>query len=159
MNDEDQQMDSRVLVCVVRTLRDFERMLHEHWYRIPVRHTPQRMAASYLAFFPTAACGAERWQVRWLAAVEAIQLMRRRDLLPEEYDHRQANQLYYRFTLGQPQLLPTPIPAKRLRRISFIATTLATMQLASDVRDLWHTVGDAPTDVWGAGIGRRAMKQ
>jgi hypothetical protein len=158
MNQETQQADYRVLVCVVRTQRDFERILQERWYRIPVRHTPQGMAANYLAFFPTAACGSERWQVRWLAPVEEIRVMRRQLLLPNEPNHQRANQLYYRFALGQAELLPTAIPAKRLRRMSFIATTLATLQLATDVRDLWHPVEDTPADIWGAGIGRRAMR-
>jgi hypothetical protein len=118
------------------------------------------MAANYLAFYQTAAFGAERWAIRWYAPVQAVTLARRIDLLPEDPGHRRAQELYYRFALGPLELLPTVVPSRRLRRIAFIATTLAQLLHARDVVDLWDTPeSPQPSMVWGAGIGRRSLKR
>jgi hypothetical protein len=150
----------RVLVCVVTQPADLERARSEGWYRIPQARAPRGMAANYLAFYQTAAFGDERWAIRWFAPVRAVTLVRRVDLLPEDLAHRRALEQYYRFALAPLELLPTPIPSRRLRRISFIATTLAQLQQARDVVELW----DAPECtihgvLWGAGIGRRSLKR
>lgn len=64
-------------------------------------------------------------------------LARRRDLLPDEPAHPRADALYFRLDLGALEPLPHPIPSRRLRRITFIPTTLARLFTAGDVADLW----------------------
>jgi hypothetical protein len=155
---EDDQ--ARVLVCVVTQPADLERARCAGWYRIPQAHAPRGMAANYLAFYQTAAFGEERWAIRWFAPVQAVTLVRRIDLLPEDPGHRRALELYYRYALGPLELLPTVVPSRRLRRIAFIATTLAQLRAARDVVDLWDTPeSPQPSMVWGAGIGRRSLKR
>lgn len=130
--------DERVLVAVVPRAKDWELIRTAHWYRLPVERAPRRLGAAYLAFYHTQACGALRWSIRYYAAIRGYRLARRRDLLPDEPDHPHADQLYYRIELGPLQTLPRPIPSRKLRRITFIHTTLARLLAAQEVNDLWR---------------------
>jgi hypothetical protein len=150
---DDIDPDARALVCVVTRPADMEQVRTAGWYRVPVKRAPRGMAAAYLAFYQTAAFGAERWAVRYLAPVLRVSLATRRELLPAEADHPRAAERYYRFDLGALEALPLPVPARRLRRVTFIPTTIGQLLRARDVAELWHAA-DADADVWGAGLRR-----
>ena len=122
------------LAVVVASRRDWHRVCAEGWYRIPLKYAPQPVAAEYLAFYLTRRCGSQAWCVPAYAAV-------RRELIAAEPDHPRADDLYYRVALGPLQLLPRPLPSRRLRRVTFIPTTLETLLAADDVADLWETDG------------------
>jgi len=126
-----------VLVAIMNNQRDFEIARQEGWYRIPVKHAPRRLGAEYLAFYQTKAFGEEGWAVNYYAPIRRIHLMQRRDLLPQEADHPRADDWYYRIEIGPLQRLPHPIPSRRLRRITFIPTTLARLLSAQEINDLW----------------------
>jgi len=126
-----------VLVVVVNNRDDWARVQRELWYRLPVRRAPRQIAADYLAFYHTAAFDAEKWSIRSYAPVASIRLARRRELLPDEPAHPRAAELYYRFALGSLVSLERPLPSRRLRRITFIHTTLARLLQAEDVAELW----------------------
>lgn len=149
---------ARVLLVVVMRLRDWQAVREEGWYRIPLARAPRALHAEYLAFYPTAACGADRWAVRVYAAVRAVTIATRAALLPDEAAHPRAAERYYRFALGPLQDLPTPLPSRRLRRVSFIPTTFGQLFAARDVAELWRTPGDQAAGwdaLWGAGVNRR----
>ncbi len=130
--------DSPVLVVVVNDPRDLARAQEQGWYRIPLERAPRRVAAEYLAFYQTAAFPPEeRWAVRWLAPVRGYRVASRRELIPEEPDHPRADHRYYRVDLGPLAPLPRAIPSRRLRRITFIPTTLARLYAAEEINDLW----------------------
>jgi hypothetical protein len=130
--------DAPVLVVVVNRPADLQRALDEKWYRIPLRSAPGRLGAEYLAFYQTGAFApAERWMVKWLAPVRGYFLAIRRDLIPEEPEHPRANDEYFRVSLGELFTLPRPIPSRRLRRITFLPTTLGRLQRAEEINDLW----------------------
>ena len=127
-----------VLVVVVNNPTDLERVRDQGWYRIPQNRAPHRVAAEFLAFYLTAAFPpGERWMVRWLAPVHGYHLVKRRDLIPEEASHPRADALYYRIDLGELQALPHPVASRRLRRITFVNTTLARLLAAEDIHQLW----------------------
>ncbi len=130
--------DGRVLVAVVPTTRDWERIQQERWYRIPLARAPQRLGAEYLAFYHTKGGGALRWTISYYAAVHGFRLVRRRELVPDEPDHPRASDLYYRVELGPLEPLPRPIPSRKLRRVTFIATTLGRLLSAREINDLWE---------------------
>jgi hypothetical protein len=116
------------------------------------------MAAEYLAFYQTAAFGAGRWAVRYLAQVRAVEIATRAALLPDEPGHARAAERYYRFALGPLRELPAALPSRRLRRIAFIPTTYGQLLRARDVAELWHPAGEAAAgwdELWGAGLNRR----
>jgi hypothetical protein len=126
-----------VLVAVMNNHRDFEIAQQQHWYRIPLSHTPRRLGAEYLAFYQTQAFGQERWAIHYYAPIRRVHLAQRRDLLPEESEHPRADDWYYRIEIGPLECLPSPIPSRRLRRIAFIPTTLARLLSAREINDLW----------------------
>ncbi|HWQ14823.1 MAG TPA: hypothetical protein VNL77_18635 [Roseiflexaceae bacterium] len=148
---------ARVLVCVVTRPADLELARTQGWYRVPVRRAPRGLAAEHLAFYQTAAFGAERWAVRYLAAVRRVTLATRRELLPHEFAHPRADERYFRFDIGPLRPLPLPLPARRLRRVTFIPTTLGQLLRAHDVAELWRPPEDGAAladAVWGAGVNR-----
>ena len=150
-------LDARVLVAVITRPRDLAAARDEGWYRIPLRRAPRGLAAEYLAFYQTAAFGAERWAVRYLAPVRAVEIAARAALLPDEPGHARASERYYRYALGPLQPLPAALPSRRLRRISFIPTTYGQLLRACDVAELWRPPDDLAgwDELWGAGLNRR----
>jgi very-short-patch-repair endonuclease len=129
--------DLRVLVGLMNNLRDLEIARDQGWYRIPLESAPSRVGADYLAFYQTKAFGEERWAINYYAAIRHFRIVSRQALLPEEPDHTRANELYYKIEIGPLQRLPHPIPSHRLRRITFIPTTLNRLLRAEEINDLW----------------------
>jgi hypothetical protein len=99
--------------------------------------------------------------VRYYASVLRYSLHTRRELLPDEPDHPRADERYYRIALGPLVALPLPVPAARLRRVAFIATTYGQLRRASDVRELFHPAEDDQPDdgLWGAGLAGRSLRE
>lgn len=130
--------EAPVLVVVTNDPADLVRARDQGWYRIPMTRAPARIAAEYLAFYQTAAFPPdERWRIGWVAPVFGYRILTRRELIPDEPEHPRANERYYRVALGPLNPLPRPIPSHRLRRITFIATTLARLRAADEINDLW----------------------
>lgn len=127
----------RVLVVVLNSLRDLEVAREEGWYRIPLKRAPTRVGADYLAFYQTGVFGEERWAVNYYAPVRRYRIVCRGILLPEEPDHPRADDLYYRIEIGPLRRLPRAIRSRRLRRITFIPTTLERLLGAEEINDLW----------------------
>lgn len=138
---ETQELDTgdrwRVLVVVLNARRDLEVAREEGWYRIPLKRAPTRVGADYLAFYQTSVFGEERWAVNYYAPVRRYSIVSRRILLPGEPDHPRADDLYYRIQVGSLRRLPRSIPSRRLRRITFIPTTLERLLGAEEINDLW----------------------
>jgi hypothetical protein len=130
--------DAPALVVVVNRPADLQRAMEAGWYRIPLNRAPSRVAAEYLAFYQTGAFPPEeRFVVRWMAPVRGYFLATRRELIPEEPWHSRADEPYYKVQLGNPIPLPYPIPSRRLRRITFIPTTLSRLRHAEEINNLW----------------------
>jgi len=129
----------RVLVAVMNNRRDFEIARAQGWYRIPVATAPAQIAAEYLALYFTKAFGSEKWSIRYYAPIQRFRILRRRGLLPDEPGHPRAHRQYYKIEIGPLQSLPQPIPSRRLRRITFIPTTLERLLHAQEINDLWET--------------------
>ena len=128
----------QVLVAVVPSLADWERVCREGWYRIPLRRAPSRIGAAYLAFYHPGCFGALRWAIHYYAPIHRYSVVPRRELLPDEAAHPRADELYYKLDLGPLQRLPRPIPSARLRRVTFIRTDLDTLLQAQEIGDLWR---------------------
>src|SRR5580765_7691007 len=100
MELSDPQRTAPVLVVLVNNQADWQRVMVEGWYRIPFKHAPQPVAASYLAFYQSRVFGADAFRVRFYAPVQRYELTTRRALLPEEMDHPRADERYYRIDVG-----------------------------------------------------------
>jgi hypothetical protein len=97
------------------------------------------MDFQYLAFYQTAKFGDERWSIRYYAPVERIELVKRRDLLPNEPDHPRADEQYYRLDIGYIYRLERPIVSQTWRRVTFIPTTWRRLMQAEEIHDLLQT--------------------
>ena len=139
------RQDAPVLVVLVNNHADWRRIVEERWYRIPLAHAPQPVAASFLAFYHSRIFGADAFRVRFYAPVRRFQTVTRRDLLPAEPDHPRADARYYRIELGALEELERPVPSRRLRRITFIPTTLRRLREADEINHLW--IGDDVEDL------------
>lgn len=140
-----------VLVAVINNPQDLRRAAEEGWYRIPQRRAPRRIGADFLAFYLTAGCGApdSAHTVTYFAPVRRYQLLTRRELLPQDSDHPRAGDYYYRIEIGPLQCLEHPVPARSMRRVTFIHTTFDRLLEASDVVDLFRH-DDPFEQLWGA---------
>lgn len=136
-----------VLVVIVNNERDWQRVIEQGWYRIPVKTAPTPLAADYLAFYFTKVFGNHAWQIRYYAPVVRYRIVTRADLLPAEVDHPRAGDQYYRVDLDAVRELRRPIISRSLRRITFIPTTWDLLSSASDVAELWQQ-HDATSQLW-----------
>jgi hypothetical protein len=128
----------RVLVAVMNNPRDLDIARSQGWYRIPIDRAPKQVGADYLAFYFTNAFPSNlRHQVVFYAPIRAYRLATRIDLLPQEADHPRAGDRYFKLEIGPLQRLENPILSQKLRRVTFIPTTLARLLAAREINDLW----------------------
>lgn len=130
------QPDSSVLIAVMNSPRDFAFAHEQHWYRIPQKTAPKFFPPDFVAFYCTKPFGADAFSVRWYAQVRGHELLKRRDLLPDESAHAHAEDPYYKLQLGPLLELPHPIPSKRWRRLTFVLTTGERLFSAWEINDL-----------------------
>ncbi len=128
--------NDRVLVAYVPHPKDFERICLEHWYRIPVRHAPKGIYAEWLAFYFGKAHADHQQSIAYFARNRGHELVRRRDLLPQQLKHPRVDEWYFKLQLGPVRELTRPIRAQNWKRILFIHTTGDRFQAAQHVRDL-----------------------
>ncbi|MBP6786900.1 MAG: hypothetical protein KA170_04875 [Candidatus Promineofilum sp.] len=129
--------EDRVLVAYVPQPSDFEIIRRDGWYRIPQRFAPKGVHAEYLAFYFGSKFGGEKWAVHYYAPREGHELVRRRDLLPDQPGHPRADDIYYKVQLGPLQKLSQPIVSLRWRRVTFLHTTWDRFQDATEINDLF----------------------
>ena len=128
--------DSSVLVAVMNSQRDFTLAREQRWYRIPQKTAPKFFPPDFVAFYFTKPFGGEAFSVRYYAEVRGHELLKRRDLLPNEASSPKANEPYYKLQLGPLLELPHAIPSKRWRRLTFVLTTGERLFSAWEINDL-----------------------
>lgn len=129
--------DKKVLVAIVNNRRDFEIAKEKHWYRIPVKRTPKKWKADFLAFYQTKVFKKERWAINYYAEIRGFEKLKRVELLPEEKNHPRALEDYYKIKIGELMVLPKPVVSRRWRRITFIHTSLGRLEKAEEINDLF----------------------
>lgn len=129
--------EDRVLVGVINRKRDLEYARDHHWYRIPQERMPRGVYAEYLAFYLSRAFKEKNGGIVYYAQRKGLELAYRRDLLPEEAHHPNADNVYYRVALGELVEKIPPILNPTKRPISFIYTTWDRFVHAREIRDLY----------------------
>jgi hypothetical protein len=130
--------DDRVLVGVINRKRDFKYAHDHHWYRVPQEQMPRGIYAEYVAFFLSGKVFKDQsGGIHYYAKRRGVELLYRKDLLPEEADHPRADKVYYKVQLNDlvPKTPPVLNPTKR--SISFILTTWDRFVKAREIRDLY----------------------
>ena len=129
--------EDRVLVGVIRRKRDLEKARTEHWYRVPQGRAPKGVHAEYVAFYLSRAFGKENGAIRYYARRTGAELVQRRDLLPEEADHKRADHWYHKLQLGELHRKDPPILNPTKRPVVFIYTTWDRFVQARVIADLY----------------------
>jgi hypothetical protein len=133
--------DDRVLMGVINRKRDVQTLLDAHWYRIPQAKLARGVFAEYLAFYLSgaAAKGREGSGIYYYAERRGVELVYRRDLLPDEPDHPHANEAYYKIQVAEPIARIPPVTNTTKRTLTFIHTTWDRFIRARTISDLYST--------------------
>jgi hypothetical protein len=129
--------EDRVLVGVINRQRDFERAQVEHWYRVPLGQAPKGIHAEYIAFFFSRAFKELNGGIHYYARRTGVELVRRRDLLPDEASHPRASALYHKIQFGELRRKDPPIVNSDRRGVAFIYTTWDRFSDARVLADLY----------------------
>ena len=130
-----------VLVAVLNNKRDFEILQTQHWYRIPFKSAPRIISENrlnYVAFYQTKIFKEDAFSVKWYSEVSNIEIVKRKDLLPDEKLHPRKDDDYYKINIRELLPLSKSITSKRWRRIIFIETTPSRLKQADEINDLFH---------------------
>ena len=156
----DTRKDSVVLVCILKNYRDLEVLFKERWYRIPFSHAPVR-TFDYLAFYLPAQTGVVTHKgashplhlydkcIQYYTKVKHTNIVKRRELLPDETTHPDSNKPYLKIHIGNIMKLKSPIKNKSPRRVSFCFTTLKNLKNSKNILDVYEVfptekiIGDA----------------
>ncbi|MCC6612559.1 MAG: hypothetical protein IT320_03715 [Anaerolineae bacterium] len=131
--------EDRVLVGVINRVRDLHYAQDEHWYRLPQARLPHGVHAEYIAFFLSRAFKERNGAIHYFATRGGVELLYRRDILPDEADHKRANDAYYKVTLQDWREKNPPVLNPTHRPISFIYTTWDRFVGATSIVDLYST--------------------
>jgi hypothetical protein len=146
-----------VLVAIMPNQRDLDIARLLGWYRIPLKSAPKVIAVDYLAFYQTGAFGSsQRWQIRYLAKVLGVELVRRKDLLKDEREHPRAEEEYFKLQIGPLMSLAEPVSSGAWKRVSFFYTTMGRVKAARTLKDL--PVHDEERQVLWHALRERAAK-
>jgi hypothetical protein len=129
--------EDSVLVGVINRRRDLVYAREQRWYRIPQERMPRGVTADYIAFFLSRSFGERNGAIHFYAEKKGLELLYRRDLLPDELDHPRADTAYYRIALGE--LIPKdpPVVNDTKRTITFVYTTWDRFVHARTIADLY----------------------
>jgi very-short-patch-repair endonuclease len=129
------------LVVFVKDHASFQRAVDEHWYHLLLSKAPPALRAGQIqtvAFYLPRTFGVDAFHVTYAAPLLAVTAMTRGELFPHEPDHERSRMEYMRLSLGEVERLPHPIPSRRWRRLVVCATTLAKLEAATEINDLFH---------------------
>jgi len=130
--------EDRVLVGVINRKRDLKIAQSQHWYRIPQKRMSHGINSEYLAFFLSGRVfKAQSGSVCYYARVRGVELVYRRDLLPEQADHPRADERYFKVALDPLSIKEPPIVNTTKRTITFIRTTWDRFVNATEINDLY----------------------
>jgi hypothetical protein len=129
--------EDRVLVGVINRKRDLDTVFAEHWYRIPQAQMKRGINAEYIAFFLSKAFGERNGGIYYFADRKGVELLYRRDLLPQEANHPRANEAYYKIQLGTIHPKVPPVLNTSRRTLSFVYTTWDRFVKAAKISDLY----------------------
>jgi len=130
--------EDRVLIGVINRKRDLNHLLNDRWYRIPQERMSLGIHTEYVAFFLSGKpFKLMSGSISYYGRLQGVELHSRRDLLPEEPNHKRAANLYYRLALGQIKRKQVPIINTTKRPIAFIYTTWDRFISARTISDLY----------------------
>jgi hypothetical protein len=136
------KLNKDTLVAIINSKMDLDIALKQQWYRIPVKtkYIPLSVkngTLKHIAFYQTSVFGKESFIVKWYGDVNNISIVKRQELLPDEISDPKANDEYYKISISDLKMLPTPIISLRHRRMLFVNTTYDLLLSAKEFNDLF----------------------
>ena len=135
--------NQEVLVALLRDKKDFAILQKEHWYRIPIEHTPRRWPPDLIAFYLPRAFSEDAFSIRYIGKVTQIKQVERQKLFPNEFENQKSTKLYHRIQIEALRPLEKPIPCRLARPVVFIPTTWQKFSHAEELNDLFD---DSPLE-------------
>jgi very-short-patch-repair endonuclease len=135
-----------VLVALLPTVADWTLVRDKGIYRIPVRTAPKSVSEgtlTHIAFYFPMAFGAEACTIRWYAPINSLVIRKRREVLPDQPMHPNADSDYFIVGCRGLQELPRVIPSRKPRRLLFIPTTMKKLLSAPEINFLFS---DSPLE-------------
>jgi very-short-patch-repair endonuclease len=132
-----------VLVTLLKEKRDLAYLQEDKWYRVPVDTAPKHWPPKWLALYQGKDFGEEAYAVNYYGRVQDIQIVRRRDLFPDEFINPKSDRQYYKVLLHSVEKLAMPIRSTRPRRLVFVPTTWRKFRTAQVINDLF---ADSPAE-------------
>jgi len=129
-------MSKIVLVTVLKNHKDLDILLKHKWYRIPVFYMPKRKA-DYIAFYQPSIFGKSGGSIRYYAKPVSYKILKRIEILPEEFDHPYSNDEYYKLKFKKIFKLKNPVRNKSKMRVSFGFTTLEKLKKIRNIAGLF----------------------
>lgn len=131
------------LIAILKEKSDFTILQEQGWYRIPVVSAPKRWPPKWMAFYQPRYFKDDAYKIRYHGQVKDIQLVKRKDLFPNELPSTLSEREYYKIRFEKLEELANPIPSYRPRRIVFIPTTREKFENAEQINDLFD---DSPLE-------------
>jgi len=111
--------ENNVLVALMNNQKDFLIAQEQLWYRIPVKSAPpiiKEGKAKLISFYHTSDFEKEKFTIRWFGEIKKIEIVKRKELFPEEAFNGKSNNEYYKVGFAALKQLPIPIIIFRPRR-------------------------------------------
>ena len=135
---------NEMLLAIFKYKYSLTILQEDGWYHIPVDHAPRSFkTAQWLCFYQGKVFGEEAYYVQYYGEIEGYEVVPYRELFPNRIESHKSDWLYYKVYLKELKLLPEPILSFRPRRLSFVPTTGAKFESATQINDLFN---DSPLE-------------
>jgi len=135
------QPQKDTLIALLKEKRDLGIARRELWYRIPVKSAPTMVKTGkikYLALYQPGVFKDAAFQIKWYGRVKKITVAKRKELLPHEPFHPNADEDYYKVEFEELFELSQPIFSRRRRRVLFITTTYPRFINARELNNVFY---------------------
>ncbi len=131
-----------ILIGVVNSLEDQFRVLNGIWYRIPVEKAPPELIGGNIAWLVPYWTQALRTKpleavlTHRIPVLDTIEVSRL-ELFPDEAENAKSKSRYFKLSLGQPEILKSPIAnSPGYKRLVFATTNLYKLTNASTLAEV-----------------------
>lgn len=125
-----------ITVAIVKREQDWQRIIHSQQYHIPERYSASVIQSSWVAWYMPGWYSNQPHCVRYVSHISNLQIMCRRDYIPDEPHHPHAHHLYAILTFDALYELRSPLTSQHWRRIGIYATTWGALTRAYDLSAL-----------------------
>ena len=122
-----------VLIAVIKNKRDFDILLKEKWYRIPIKYAPKKKY-DIIAFYQPASFKENGKRIEFYGIIKSYAIYKRSELIDE---HIRENEKYYKILFKNIVKLKNPIINKNKMRISFKFTNLDKLMNSGNIGELF----------------------